>query len=62
MDFATIAIAIVVISIFGGMFVVKHKSSEQPKLVKVILFGLYFWGLVFLQLLIFGLVYSVINE
>ncbi|MGZ8161698.1 MAG: hypothetical protein ACXWTT_02405 [Methylobacter sp.] len=62
MDFATIAIAIVVISIFGGMFAVKHKSSEQPKQVKVILFGLYFWGLVFLQLLIFGLVYSVINE
>jgi hypothetical protein len=61
-NFATIGIAIVVISIFGGMFVVKHKASEQPKQVKVILFGLYFWGLVFLQLLIFGLVYSVIKE
>jgi uncharacterized membrane protein len=59
MNFALIGVAIVVVSTLGGVFFVKRKSSQQPIQVKAVLFGLYFWGLVFLQLMIFALVYSI---
>ncbi|MFA6050959.1 MAG: hypothetical protein WC762_00035 [Methylobacter sp.] len=59
MNFALIGVAIAVVSTLGGVFFVKRKSSQQPIQVKAVLFGLYFWGLVFLQLMIFALVYSI---
>jgi uncharacterized membrane protein len=59
MNFALIGVAIAVVSTIGGVFFVKRKSSQQPIQVKAVLFGLYFWGLVFLQLMIFALVYSI---
>jgi len=61
-SFAAIGIDIVIISTLGGLFFIKRNSSQQPKQVKAIFFGLYFWGLVFLQLIIFGLVYYLINR
>jgi hypothetical protein len=62
MNFALIGAAIAVISTLGGIFFVKRNSPQQPIQVKAVLFGLYFWGLVFLQLMIYGLVYSTINK
>ncbi|MFA6162951.1 MAG: hypothetical protein WC685_05955 [Methylobacter sp.] len=62
MNFALIGVAIAVISTLGGIFFVKRNSPQQPIQVKAILFGLYFWGLVFLQLMIYALVYSTINR
>jgi glucose uptake protein GlcU len=54
-SFAAIGAGIVIISTIGGVFFVKRDSSQQPKQVKAVLFGLYFWGLVFLQLIVFGI-------
>jgi hypothetical protein len=62
MNFALIGAAIAVISTLGGIFFVKRNSPQQPIQVKAVLFGLYFWGLVFLQLMIYALVYSTINR
>jgi hypothetical protein len=61
-SFAAIGVAMVIISTLGGLFFIKRNSSQQPKQVKVILFGLYFWGLAFLQLMVFGLGYHLIKK
>jgi hypothetical protein len=61
-SFAAIGAGIVIISALGGLFFIKRNSSQQPKPVKAVLFGLYFWGLVFLQLIVFGLGYYLINK
>jgi hypothetical protein len=61
-NFAAIAVVIVIVSALGALFFIKRNSSEQPKQVKAIFFGLYFWGLVFLQLVVFGLGYHLLNK
>jgi len=53
-SYVTIGIVIVAISALGGVFFIKRNSSQQPKQVKAVLFGLYFWGLIFLQLIFLG--------
>ncbi len=62
MSYAAIVVAIVIISALGGAFFIKRNSSEEPKQVKAVLFGLYFWSLVFLQLIFFGLGYYLIKK
>ncbi|MDD1625343.1 MAG: hypothetical protein LUQ56_01370 [Methylococcaceae bacterium] len=62
MSYVTIGIVIVAISALGGVFFIKRNSSQQPKQVKAVLFGLYFWGLIFLQLIFFGLGYYLIKK
>lgn len=57
MAIALTGIAIFVIAVAGGWLIVRRKSSEQDKQVKVLLFGLYFWVLVFVQLLIVAAIY-----
>jgi len=61
-SFTAIGVGIVIISALGGVFFIKRNSPQQPKQVKAVLFGLYFWGLVFLQLLVFGLGYYLLNK
>jgi hypothetical protein len=56
-SYATIGFALVFISTALSLLTLKFKSAEQPKQVKVILFGLYFWGFIFLQLAIYAVVY-----
>ncbi|MFZ2407180.1 MAG: hypothetical protein WAW41_18770 [Methylobacter sp.] len=55
MNIALTGVAIVLVAILGGIVIVRRNSSQQPIQVKAVLFGLYFWGLVFLQLVIVGL-------
>ncbi len=57
MNIALIGIAIALMATLGGIVMIRRNASQQPTQVKVVLFGLYFWGLVFLQLLIFALGY-----
>ena len=57
MSYATIGIALVTLSTALSLLTLKLKSAEQPKQVKIILFGLYFWGFIFLQLAIYALFY-----
>ncbi|MGZ8183486.1 MAG: hypothetical protein ACXWT1_16145 [Methylobacter sp.] len=55
MNIALTGAAIVLVATLGGIVIVRRNSSQQPIQVKAVLFGLYFWGLVFLQLVIVGL-------
>ena len=57
MNIALIGIAIALMATLGGIIMVRRNSSQQPIPIKVVLFGLYFWGLVFLQLIGVGLLF-----
>lgn len=52
-----IGCALVIISTALSLLVLKLKSAEQPKQVKIILFGLYFWSFIFLQLAVCAIAY-----
>lgn len=58
MNIALTGAAMLLTAALGGMVIVRRNSLEQPIQVKAVLFGLYFWGLMFLQLIIFGLFLS----
>ncbi len=59
MSYATIGLALVIISTALSLLLLKLRSAEQPKQVKIILFGLYFWGFIFLQLAVCAAVYYI---
>ncbi|MGR8978481.1 MAG: hypothetical protein ACU84H_00095 [Gammaproteobacteria bacterium] len=61
MNIALIGLAIFLISAAGGLLLVK-RHTQQPKQVKAVLFGLYFWGLAFLQLMIASFAYYLIKK
>lgn len=55
MNIELTGVVIVLVATLGGIVIVRRNSSQQPIQVKAVLFGLYFWGLVFFQLVIVGL-------
>ncbi|MDP1772304.1 MAG: hypothetical protein Q8L15_08465 [Methylobacter sp.] len=57
MNLALTGAVIALLATLGGVVIVRRNSPEQPIQVKAVLFGLYFWGLVFLQLIIFSLLF-----
>jgi hypothetical protein len=57
MNIALTGVVMVLMATLGGIAIVRRNSSEQPIQVKIVLFGLYFWGLAFLQLVVFGLLF-----
>jgi len=57
MNIALSGIVIALVAILGGIVMVRRNSSQQPFQVKIVLFGIYFWGLVFFQLVVVGLGY-----
>ena len=59
MDVAAVAIAILVISTVGAMLWAKRSGAQRQ--TKILLFALYFWILVFLQLILAAIGYSVLT-
>ncbi len=57
MRIAITAIIIVIMAVIGAVVFVKRHADVQQRQIKAVLFGLYFWGLVFLQVIIWGLSY-----
>jgi hypothetical protein len=57
MNLALTGAAIVLLATLGGVVMVRRNAPEQPMPVKTVLFGLYFWGLIFLQSVVFGLLF-----
>lgn len=49
------ATAILVVACLGAVLFVKRHQDVQQFQIKAVLFGLYFWGLVFFEVLIWGL-------
>jgi L-cystine uptake protein TcyP (sodium:dicarboxylate symporter family) len=60
MTVAIIGIAILVISTVGATLWIKRSESGRQRQVKILLFALYFWVLVFVQLILVSLGYSVL--
>ena len=59
MIFAIIGLIILLISIIGGWLLAGRKASGQQRQTKILVFGLYFWVLTFVQLIIFAIGYSL---
>ncbi|WP_024299896.1 hypothetical protein [Methylomicrobium lacus] len=59
MQLTLIGILILILAAGGGWLLVRRHPKEHATQVKAVLFGLYFWGLVFLQLIIAALLYSL---
>jgi hypothetical protein len=62
MIFAIIGVAILTISIIGGILLVRRNATDQQRQSKVLLFALFFWALVFVQLIIAAIGYSVMTR
>ena len=60
MTFAIVGVIILVISIIGGLLLASRNASGQQRQTKILLFALYFWVLIFAQLIIVAVGYSVI--
>ena len=56
---AIIGVIILTISIIGGLLLASRNASDQQRQTKILLFSLYFWVLVFAQLIIVAIGYSV---
>ena len=61
MNVAVVGIAILVISAVGASLWAKRSGSGKPRQMKILLFGLYFWILVFVQLILAAIGYSVLT-
>ena len=57
-----VGIAILVISVAGGMLLACRNASDRQRQTKILLFLLYFWVLAFVQLIVAAIVYSVMER
>jgi hypothetical protein len=58
MDIMMVALLVaILISTLAGWLISRSKQVEKP--VKVMLFVLYFWGVLFVQLVIFAVLYQL---
>ena len=62
MDVAIIGIAILVISTVGAWLWSRHAAAGGQGPAKVLLFGLYFWILFFIQLIVVAIGYSLLAD
>lgn len=58
---ALTGIVIIAVAALLAVRIVRRHPIEQDRLVKMILFGLYFWGFLFLQLIIVALTYRFVR-
>jgi hypothetical protein len=56
------AIAIFSVSILGALLLSEKNRSPDQKQTRILLFGLYFWLLAFVQLIIYALIYYVLAK
>lgn len=62
MNVAVVAAAILVISVVGALLWARRSASDKPRQMKILVFALYFWILVFLQLIVAALGYSLVAD
>lgn len=60
MIIAAIGITVLLISIAGAAWRVGKTAPDQPRQVRVLQFMLYFWALVFIQLILAAIGYAVL--
>ncbi len=59
---AIIGITILTISIIGGLLLARRNASDKQRQTKILLFGLFFWVLAFVQLIVVAIGYSVMTR
>jgi hypothetical protein len=62
MNVAIIGVTILMISLVGGLLLARRNATDQQRQTKVLLFVLFFWVLVFAQLLVVAIGYSVLTR
>jgi hypothetical protein len=62
MNVAIIGVTILMISLVGGLLLAGRNATDQQRQTKVLLFVLFFWVLVFAQLLVVAIGYSLLTR
>jgi hypothetical protein len=62
MIIAITGIAILVISVAGGLLLVGRDAPGRQRQTKILLFALYFWMLSFIQLIVVAIAYWVVTR
>ena len=62
MNAVIVGTAILVISTVGATLWARQSGAGKPRQAKILLFGLYFWILVFLQLILAAVGYSILTD
>ncbi len=62
MAIALIGIGVLIVSILGAWLLVRRNEEARASDTKLLVFGLYFWVLAFLQLLILALGYWLLGR
>lgn len=60
MTIYTSAGTILLVSVFGSLFLVKRNPALDQRVSRILMFGLYFWVLTFVQAIIYSLVYQTL--
>jgi len=62
MNVAVVAAAILMISVIGALLGARRSASDKPRQMQILVFALYFWILVFLQLMLAALGYWLLAD
>jgi hypothetical protein len=60
MSVAITCVTILLVSVIGGLLLARRNATDRQRQTKILLFVLYFWVLVFAQLLVVAIGYSVL--
>jgi len=60
MQYAIIASIMFIVALLGGILLARNKTVEQSKVVKVIFIGLYFWVVMFAEVIVFAIIYTLL--
>lgn len=59
MNIAIMGVVMVLVASIGGVLFVRRHTEQSQTQVKMVLFGLYFWGIIFAQIIVLALAYAL---
>jgi uncharacterized membrane protein len=59
MNIAIIGVVMVIVAALGGILFVRRHIEQSQTQVKMVLFGLYFWGIIFAEIIVLALAYAL---
>lgn len=59
MNIAIMGVVMVLVASIGSVLFVRRHTEQSQTQVKMVLFGLYFWGLIFAQIIVLALAYAL---
>jgi hypothetical protein len=61
MSVAITGVTILLVSVIGGLLLARRNATYRQRQTRILLFVLFFWALVFAQLLVVAIGYSVLT-